>query len=165
MKLKHILLLLVLFGVAGYARERFFEHMNIIMASTYRHIDYYADAKMTVPDIMRPLQSWSYETLYYSKYAFTAAWVIVFFLISFFAVKKLTESVVILRILCIAYILLFLLAGISQLYGYLINERLNEGEYTLSRWLLGVAQSPLICLILVASSSLYNNSVSNKTDI
>jgi hypothetical protein len=42
-----------------------------------------------------------------------------------------------------------------MLYGYFVKQRLNHEEYTLSRWLMGVLQSPIICLILVASEKLY----------
>ncbi|MBL7918146.1 MAG: hypothetical protein JNM96_07090 [Bacteroidia bacterium] len=41
-----------------------------------------------------------------------------------------------------------------MLYGYFVNNRLQDDEYTLSRWLVGIAQSPLIIIILVASYKL-----------
>ena len=53
---------------------------------------------------------------------------------------------------------MFALAGLSMIYGYFINGRLQDDEYTVSRWLMGIAQSPIICLILIASEKLYNKS-------
>jgi hypothetical protein len=41
-------------------------------------------------------------------------------------------------------------------YNYLINEQLNSDEYTFSRWLMGIAQSPLVAFFTIASSKLYN---------
>jgi hypothetical protein len=41
-------------------------------------------------------------------------------------------------------------------YNYLINNQLNGDEYTFSRWLMGIAQSPLVAFFMIASSKLYN---------
>ncbi|MDP3146184.1 MAG: hypothetical protein Q8N66_12305 [Bacteroidota bacterium] len=46
-----------------------------------------------------------------------------------------------------------------MIYGYFVNGRLQDDEYTVSRWLLGIAQSPIICLILIASEKLYPKSI------
>jgi hypothetical protein len=161
-KVKHIIFFLLLFGFTGYLRERFFEHMNIIIHSVYFHEDAYAEIHSQVPVLMKPFLTWSYPALYYSKYLFTLAWTAIFFLISYFTIKIITKNKKLLRFLFYAYALLLGLAALSMAFGYFVNQRLNEDEYTLSRWLLGVAQSPLICLILVASSKLYNTSFQNK---
>jgi hypothetical protein len=161
-KVRYIILFLLLFGITGYLRERFFEHMNVIIHTVYFHEDTYSELHLQAPALMKPFLNWSYPALYYSKYLFTLAWTALFFLISFFAIKIITGNKKLLRFLFYAYAALLLLAALSLAYGYLVNQRLNEDEYTLSRWLLGVAQSPLICLILVASSKLYNTSFQNK---
>jgi len=162
MKVRIILFFLLLFGVAGYFRERFFEHLNIIMAGRYRGTDEYAIMGLKVPAVMEPFNSWSYETLYYSKYLFTLIWIAVFFCISYLAIRKLASNKNILKFLTYSYLILLILAGISMAYGYFIHERLKEDEYTFSRWLLGIAQSPLICLILLASEKLYSKSFPSK---
>jgi len=162
MKVRIILFFLLLFGVTGYFRERFFEHLNIIMAGRYRGTDEYAIMGLKVPAIMEPFNRWSYETLYYSKYAFTLIWTVIFFTLSYFALKKLASNKNILKFLTYSYLILLLLAGISMVYGYIINKRLSDDEYLFSRWLLGIAQSPLICLILLASEKLYSKSFPSK---
>jgi hypothetical protein len=53
------------------------------------------------------------------------------------------------------------LAALSMIYGYFVNGRLQDDEYTLSRWLMGIAQSPIICLILLASEKLYQKTTSS----
>ena len=80
---------------------------------------------------------------------------------NYFTLKKLTNTAFLIKLLFIAYALILLIASVAMLYGYLINNRLQSDEYTLSRWLLGIAQSPLICLILLASEKLYNKSIKN----
>ena len=69
---------------------------------------------------------------------------------------KLTAGKYLSKILVYSYLILFMLAGLSLLAGYFINGRLQDDEYTLSRWLMGIAQSPIICLILLASEKLYH---------
>jgi general stress protein CsbA len=54
------------------------------------------------------------------------------------------------------YAILLVLSGISMTYNYLINNQLNGDEYTFSRWLMGIAQSPLVAFFMIASSKLYN---------
>lgn len=158
MKTKPIIFFLIIFGVIGYVRERFFEHLNIIMAGTYRGTDEYAILNTKIPPLMIPFSKLSYPTLYYSKYLYTLIWVVIFFSISYFALKKLAVNKNILKFLTWSYLLLLILAGISMAIGYLINSTLKNDEYTLSRWLLGIAQSPIICLILLASEKLYSKS-------
>jgi hypothetical protein len=154
MKARFIILFFLLFGVAGYFRERFFEHMNIILASVYRGTNEYEPLNAKVPDIMAPFMSWSYPTLYYSKYLFTLGWLLVFYLLSYFALKKLSSDKNLIKFMTLTYLLLLILAGASMVTGYLMNQTLKNDEYTFSRWLLGIAQSPLICLILLAAEKL-----------
>jgi hypothetical protein len=50
-----------------------------------------------------------------------------------------------------------------MVYGYFVHGVLDKDEYTLSRWLMGIAQSPIICLILTASEQLYKKSFNHDT--
>ncbi|MCW3076601.1 MAG: hypothetical protein JWO32_1210 [Bacteroidetes bacterium] len=155
MKIKWILIFLLLFGILGYFREFFFVHLNNIMyIKYYRH-----PTALNVPFVMQPFTSFSYQTLYYSKYFFTVLSVVLFFFSAYFAIIKLTSNKKLVRFLIYSYGLLLILAAISMAYGFVFNQRLQDDEYTLSRWLLGIAQSPIICLILLASENLFNKSV------
>jgi hypothetical protein len=58
---------------------------------------------------------------------------------------------------------LLVVAGLSMAIGYGLSGTLKNDEYTLSRWLLGIAQSPIICLILLAAGNLYNKSFQPKS--
>lgn len=139
------------FALLGYFREFFFVHLNIIMYEKY----YNTTSPAPFPEVMNFFRRFSYGYLYYSKYVYTVLWLLAFLLINFLAVKKLTGNSYLVKILFYTYITMFVLAVISMLYGYFINGRLQDDEYTLSRWLMGIAQSPIICLILIASEKLY----------
>lgn len=154
MKLRWFIFFFLLFAILGYIREFFFVHLNIIMYEKY----YHSVSPVPVPGTMNVFRHLSYDTLYYSKYFYTAIWAFLFFITGFFAVKKLGTHSQLIRIYIWTYVVISALAALSMLYGYFVNHRLQDDEYTLSRWLLGIAQSPIICLILVASEKLYNKS-------
>lgn len=153
MKFKWLIFFLVLFWILGYMREFFFVHLNNIMYEKY-----YGHTTMPVPGIMSIFTRFTYASLYYSKYIYTIVSVAVFFLANYLALKKLSTEKKLPRFLTYSYLVLLFLAALSMVYGYFINDRLQDDEYTLSRWLLGVAQSPIICLILLASEKLYYKS-------
>jgi len=150
MKTKWIFFLLFLFWALGYVREFFFVHLNNIMYEKY-----YGHTSLPIPTIMNFFNKFSYETLYFSKYFFTVFWVLLFFVMNYLAIKKLSTEKKLPAFLIYSYLVLLFLAAISMLYGYFVKQRLQDDEYTLSRWLFGIAQSPIICLILLASEKLY----------
>jgi hypothetical protein len=156
--LKSILILILLFGAAGYFREFFFVHVNRIMYGKYYVRDAYEHESM--PLVMRPFNALSYSALYYLKYPMTILWVFIFYLLNRFAIGRLSEGKFLFIILNYSYLMLLAGAAISMAVGYFINGRLQDDEYTLSRWLMGIAQSPIICLILLASNRL----LKKKTD-
>jgi hypothetical protein len=145
---------LFLFGGFGYLRERFFEHLNIILASVYRGTNEYEIIHQELPSVLAPLMDWPYINLYYSKYLFTLIWVALFYFLSFFTIKYLTHLKKLVRLQMWTYLVLLVIASVSMIVGYLIQGNLKNDEYTFSRWLLGIAQSPIICLILIASEKL-----------
>ncbi len=149
-----IILLLFLFALIGYTREFFFVHINVILFEKY----YHSVSPAPFPAIMNPFRVFSYETLYYSKYFFTLFWVGVYFALSWLTLKRLGNTPVLIRFLKYTYATMLIVAFLSMSYGYLVHQRLQDDEYTLSRWLMGIAQSPIICLILLASEKLYNKS-------
>ncbi len=63
--------------------------------------------------------------------------------------KKITKWVIYI------YALLLALACISMLYNYFISNQLDGDEYTFSRWLMGIAQSPLVAFFIIASNKLF----------
>jgi hypothetical protein len=110
---------------------------------------------------MHPFELFSYPVLYYSKYVYTVLFVASYFFLNRFTIKKLTGTAFLVRVLLYAYSIMLGLAALSMIYGYFVNGRLQDDEYTLSRWLMGIAQSPIICLILLASEKLYQKTTSS----
>lgn len=156
-KIGWLVLFLALFGVLGYLREFFFLNMNNILYLKY----YQRESTMPVPAVMSVFLKYSYAQLYYSKYLFTALWTGVFLAANYFALVRLTANRYLVRLLLISYALLVSVAAVAMLYNYFVKSSYTGDEYTLSRWLMGVAQSPLICLILLASERLYKTTITH----
>ena len=74
MKIKTLIIFLLIFGCIGYFREFFFVNLNNIMFQKY-----YNHTDLPIPAVMEPFNAFSYKTLYYSKYIYSALWVVIFF--------------------------------------------------------------------------------------
>lgn len=147
-----LIVFIAVLGLLGYVRENFFVNINIQLYSKY----YNSPPLRPQPSFYAVFDGFSYTQLYYAKYIFTVAFVAVFFFAQRLALKKTGASPLALKILNYAYLIIVVLAAASMAYGYLVNNRLQDDEYTMSRWLMGVAQSPIIFIILVASETLIN---------
>jgi hypothetical protein len=147
-KLLKYLLFAVLFGMLGYFREFFFVNVNNIMYNKY-----YGD-QVEIPESLSFLEAQSYQTIYYLKYLFTIISFCLFFLLSYYCVKNLSIQPGLVKWLKYSYALLLFLSAAAMLWAYFIKGNLQDNEYTFSRWVMGIAQSPLPVLFLLAAEHL-----------
>lgn len=148
--LKYIFFISI-FAILGFSREFLFVNINNQLYSLYYH---YNDYKF--PTSLTFLQNLDYVALYYLKYPLTILYFLAFFLTGFFAVKLICIDKKNAFWVVYIYLILLALAGISMAYNYFIQDQLGGAEYTFSRWLMGIAQSPLVAFFVIASSKLYN---------
>lgn len=147
---KYFILFFILFAVLGYYREKFFVALNHLMFIKYNgHVN---DAPLD-PFILL-FDQFDYGTLYRFKYPFTILSVLLFGTLSFYAVRLVLGTKKLWRWVVYSYLILLTLAGLSMAIGYLVNGRLADDEYTLSRWLVGIVQSPIITIIIIAAHQL-----------
>jgi len=139
----------LLFIVLGLFREYFFIHVNNLM-----FLKYYGSTTLPVPPLFEIFGTTSYSTMYYLKYLFTGLSFVVFFGLSWLCLWSFTKNKYLLKWFTYSYLLLLLLGLISMLWGYFVKMRLADDEYTFSRWLMGIAQSPIPVLIFIAASRL-----------
>jgi hypothetical protein len=158
-KILWILGFVLLFAVLGYFREFFFVNLNVIMFMKF----YENSPAMPVPAVMKAFEHFTYAQLYYGKYLFTLLWTGAFFAANYFTILRFTGNRFFIRLLFYSYAVLLLISFLSMVYAYFVKEQLASDEYTLSRWLMGVAQSPIICLILLASEKLYKTTTVNDS--
>ena len=148
--LKYIFFISI-FALLGFSREFLFVNTNNQLDKLYYH-----DEDIKIPESLEFITHFQYSTLYYLKYLFTIIYFLAYLLTSYFAVKHICLNKKNTQWVIYIYAILLVLSGISMAYNYLINDQLNGDEYTFSRWLMGIAQSPLVAFFMIASSKLYN---------
>lgn len=150
-KWPYFILFFALFAILGYYREVFFVAYNHLM-----YIKFYGNnSEAPLAEFIQFFNDVPYKTLYYLKYPFTLLSILLFALLSVLSIKYILNEKKLLRWVIYSYLLLLTLAGLSMLFGIIVNQRLQDDEYTLSRWLLGIAQSPVITIVLLASHQLF----------
>ncbi len=140
----------MLFAILGYYRERFFVALNHLLYVKYYHNNEASD----LDSITNIFRHWSYQAIYYFKYPLTLFSVLVFGVLSFFCVRLVLNNKKSGRFIINSYLILLTLAALSMLYGYFFKQRLQDDEYTLSRWLMGIAQSPIPAIVIIAAHKL-----------
>lgn len=146
------ILFFLLFGALGLYREYFFGNYNNMMYFMYN-----GDSTVPVrPDFLFFL-NFSYKTVYYLKYIFTLLFFAAFFTLSYFCVKRFTDDKKIWKWFTYSYLLLLLLSSVLMLWTYFLRNNFESDEYSVSRWLMGIAQSPLPALFFIATSKLNKN--------
>ena len=100
-KIKLIFLFLLAFAIVGYIREFFFVHLNIIMYSKY----YQNAPARPIPTSMMFFTKFSYDALYYSKYIYTLVFTLLFFVLNYFSMIKLTAGKYLSKILVYSYLI------------------------------------------------------------
>ena len=152
------LLFIVLFALLGFTREFIFVNINSHLYNLY-----YQRQEHTLPYSMLFLLNYDYKTIYFSKYGLTVAYFLGYLMTSYFSVKIICNTKSFSRWIIYIYALLILCSSIIMLYNYLFNHQYNGEEYTLSRWIMGIAQSPLVAFFMIASHTLYNKFNIDKT--
>ena len=139
------------FAFLGFTKEFLFVNINNQLYKTY-----YKNNDILISKSLTFLSKYSYETLYYIKYPLTLIYFIVYFLVSFYSVKIICDNKKITMWIVYIYSLLFILSSITMFYNYIINNQLSGEEYTFSRWLMGIAESPLVAFFVISASALYS---------
>lgn len=144
-KLTKIVLFLVVFVLLGLFREYVFVNINNLI-----YFKYYKNTTVPIPYGFGWLTKFSYGTLYYLKYPLTVFFVFIYFVLSFSFLKQMNVTSLYTKTLILSYIAILFISTSLMMYAYFFHQKLNEDEYTVSRGLMGIAQSPLICFVLFA---------------
>ena len=151
LKNKYVLFILfcLAFGSLGLFREYFFGNYNNVMYMLYNR-----ESTVPVEENFRFFLGLSYKTAYYLKYVFSILFVALFFVISVLFLRTFSSDKKLLKWLSYSYLVLLLLSMVLMLSAYFIRVNLESDEYSVSRWLMGIAQSPLPALFLLATAKL-----------
>lgn len=138
-----LFLFLLFFVLLGLFREYIFLNINNVI-----YFKYYKNTTVPIPFGFGWLTKLSFEQLYFLKYPLTIIFVIIFFISNFFFLKQMQVYPLYIKILILCYILIIITSAILMLYAYYFHQRLDDNEYSISRGLMGLAQSPLISFVL-----------------
>jgi hypothetical protein len=139
------------FAFLGFSREFIFVNLNSQLYSLF-----YKRNDFVLPNSLSYFNQFDYSTLYFIKYPLTILYFLAYFFASYFTIKQLSGHKKIAQSIIYIYLILLALASISMLYNYVINSKFDGDEYTISRWLMGIAQSPLVAFFVLASSKLHH---------
>ena len=140
---------LLIFGLLGFYRDYFFANYNNTMYFMYN-----GDTTVPVQPDFKWLLSFSYKTVYYLKYVFTILFVAAFYGLSVWCLKLFTRNKNLLKWLTYSYLVLLLLSSLLMLWSYFVKVKLDSDEYSVSRWMMGLAQSPLLLIFFLATAKL-----------
>lgn len=137
-----LVFLLLLFVACGFFRD--FVFLNVDEQS---RIAYYHDTDSHLAHSMKFLERFSYETLYYMKWALTLFFSLLFMGLSLLVIRLFHTRADYLRWTLLAYSSLFVLAALFFGGGYLIHQW--EKGYVFARFLMGLAQGPVPLMVLL----------------
>lgn len=149
---------LALFALLGFSREFIFVNINDRL-----YMLYYGHQDSLLPNSLEFLRNYSYSTIYYGKYFLTIIYYLAYLSATFWAIRKICASIRFAKLSVYLYGFIFLVSMLVMLYNYFINHQLDGEEYTFSRWLMGIAQSPLIAFFMIASYALYKKMGDEKS--
>jgi hypothetical protein len=136
--------IILLFVLAGFFREYVFLNWNEQMRVTY-----YNSPDPHVSPAMQWLSAFDYSTLYYLKWPLTFLFSVLFAGLSVTAVHVTFHNKIYNRITWLTYAGVFAAAFLLFAIGWLLNER--EATYTISRFLAGLIETPVLLAVLMAS--------------
>ncbi len=138
-----ILILLIL----GYYRDFLFKQINAMLKAWDFEMDY------AMPFPWRFLENYYYDTIVNFKWLLTIAFTILFLIVSLLAVQLIFRNRKYLYITIASYSAITAASALFVLFGLLV-EGGSERMYELARFLMGMAQSPVILMILIPAFKL-----------
>ena len=141
--------IICLFACLGYFREFLFVNINEQLRFLW-----YGNEESFMSEKLSFMQDWDYWTMYSLKWVLTVAFALIFMVCSAFALKAILNSFYWLE-LGFIYFLLFSISGIIFI-GYSVFAVAEDG-YLISRYFMGLAQSPIPLMILIPAIFLRKN--------
>ncbi|MDQ3046980.1 MAG: hypothetical protein M3R27_05480 [Bacteroidota bacterium] len=138
-----ILLLLIL----GYYRDFLFKQINAMLKAWDFEMDY------AMPFPWRFLENYYYDTIVNFKWLLTIVFTILFLLVSMLAIHLIFRNKKFLRITVLSYVAVTVISALFAGIG-ILSESSSVKMYELARYLMGMAQSPVILMILIPAFKL-----------
>jgi hypothetical protein len=141
-KLVYLLSIVCIILFTGYYRDSVFKNINALIKAKDFDMDY------SMPGSLHFLQNYNYDTLLNVKWLLTFLFSAIYFLITFVTVKVLFGNKKYGMLTFIAYLAVVSISILLIFTGY-IFPALSEKMYEFARYLMGMAQSPIILMVLI----------------
>ena len=126
----------------GFYRDFLFKSINALLKAWDFDIDY----EMSFG--LRFFENYEYESIVHIKWGLTILFTIIYFLLSYFAIKLVFLNKRYNRITVTSYFILVVISALLTLLGFLLPGIAGK-TYLISRYLMGIAQSPIVLMILI----------------
>lgn len=150
-----LLILAILVIFSGFLRDSIFKSMNALLRAWDLDQDYY------LPRFLSFLENYEYSTIVNLKWALTLLFSALYLVFSLIAVKLIFESRKYFKITLFTYLGIIILSGIFITAGYVFKGT-SEKMYEFARYLMGMAQSPILLMILIPTFKI-SEKEKNKT--
>lgn len=135
----YLLIILLLLAV-GYYRDFVFKSINALLQAWDSEVDYYITPSLSF------IENYEYETIVRLKWLLTMIFSLAYLGISLLAVKFIFDRRSFMKITVFVYMAITALSGCLILIGMIIGSQ--EKMYEFARYFMGMAQSPLVLMIL-----------------
>lgn len=137
-----LLLIVTLIVFISFYRDYFFRTVNAMLLAWDYEMDY------PMPAHLRFFESFDYDEVLNLKWLFTLVFASIFYFISRFTIQYLFNNKNYNRIVLFAFVGLTVLSGLFMAIGWMVPSSL-ERMYEIARFLMGLAQSPVVLMILI----------------
>lgn len=146
---KYILLALIisLLLFFGYYRDFVFKNINGLLKAWDYNLTY------NLPPSLQFFENYDYDTLLNIKWLLTLLFSLIYLLIALKTIRLLFENKKYTRITLAAYIAVITVSALFIATG-LIFKSTSETMYEFARYLMGMAQSPVILMVLIPAFKL-----------
>lgn len=144
----YLLFLTIVVVGLGFYRDFVFKNINALLKAW----DYEAD--YTMPNSLVFLKNWEYNAVWKLKWILTIICALLFLAVSIAFIKLLFNNKAYIKYTVWAFLVVFFVSSILVLFGFLFKQH-YENFYLFSRYLMGMIQSPIILMILIAAFKLH----------
>lgn len=139
----------------------FFRESIFININAHMWYLFYENDKTHLSSYLKFLKSFSYKEIYWFKLGLTIFFSMIFLFFSCIIIFLIFKEKKLIRWTIFSYLTIILVAGMAYLTGTLFNS-LEQG-YLISRFFMGMVQSPFLLIFLIPAFNLAVNSAEEKT--
>ena len=152
-----IFIMAILAIATGFLRDTVFKTINAILRAWDLDQDYF------LPPFISFLQNLEYQTLVNLKWLLTLFFSLIYLSLSIIIVKTLFKGNKYKRITVFTYFGVFVVSAGFIVSGYVFKSS-SEKMYEFARYLMGMAQSPIILMILIPTFKLMEKEIDKTTN-